>query len=39
MRMAVGGLLIAFALYNWFRPDSTVAARVLPLPLTVTTCE
>jgi uncharacterized protein len=27
MRMAVGGLLIAFALYNWFRPDSTVAAR------------
>ena len=23
----VGGLLIAFALYNWFRPDSTVAAR------------
>jgi uncharacterized membrane protein YfcA len=27
MRMVVGGLLIAFALYNWFRPDSTVAAR------------
>lgn len=27
MRMAVGGLLVAFALYNWFRPDSTVAAR------------
>ena len=27
MRMAAGGLLIAFALYNWFRPDSTVAAR------------
>ena len=27
MRMAAGRLLIAFALYNWFRPDSTVAAR------------
>ena len=27
MRIAVGGLLIAFALYNWFRPNSTVAAR------------
>ena len=27
MRMAVGGLLIAFALYNWFRPQSTVAAE------------
>jgi uncharacterized membrane protein YfcA len=27
MRMAVGGLLVGFALYNWFRPDSTVAAR------------
>src|SRR5262249_25462104 len=24
MRIAVGGLLIAFALYNWFRPQSTV---------------
>jgi uncharacterized membrane protein YfcA len=29
MRMAVGGLLVAFALYNWFRPDSTVAARAM----------
>ena len=27
MRMAVGGLLIAFAFYNWFRPQSTVAAE------------
>src|SRR5262249_51658205 len=27
MRMAVGGLLVGFALYNWFRPASTVAAR------------
>jgi uncharacterized membrane protein YfcA len=27
MRMAVGGLLIAFALYNWFRPDSAAASR------------
>ena len=27
MRIAVGGLLIAFSLYNWFRPDSTVATR------------
>src|SRR5262249_31460991 len=27
MRMAVGGLLITFALYNWFRPQSTVAAE------------
>ena len=27
MRMAVGGLLVGFALYNWFRSDSTVAAR------------
>jgi hypothetical protein len=26
MRMAIGGVLIAFALYNWFRPNSTVAA-------------
>ena len=27
MRIAVGGLLIAFSLYNWFRLDSTVATR------------
>src|SRR5215510_614938 len=27
MRMAVGVLLVGFALYNWFRPDWTVAAR------------
>jgi uncharacterized membrane protein YfcA len=26
MRMAIGGMLIAFALYSWFRPNSTVAA-------------
>jgi hypothetical protein len=26
MRMAIGGVLIAFALYNWFRPNSTIAA-------------
>jgi uncharacterized membrane protein YfcA len=28
IRMAVGALLIAFSLYNWFRPQWPVAARV-----------
>src|SRR5215468_3990847 len=27
MRMAIGGVLIAFALYNWFRPNSAAAAK------------
>jgi len=27
MRMAVGGLLVGFCLYSWFRPDSTAASR------------
>jgi uncharacterized membrane protein YfcA len=27
MRMAVGGLLVAFSLYNWFRPDWVAASR------------
>jgi hypothetical protein len=27
MRMAVGGLLVVFSLYNWFRPNSAVASR------------
>jgi hypothetical protein len=27
MRMAVGGLLVAFSLYNWFRPNTAVASR------------
>jgi uncharacterized protein len=27
MRMAVGGLLVAFSLYNWFRPNAAVASR------------
>ena len=27
MRMAIGGLLVAFSLYNWFRPNSAAAAR------------
>jgi uncharacterized protein len=27
MRMAIGGVLIAFALYNWFRPNSAAAAH------------
>jgi len=26
MRMAIGALLVAFCLYNWFRPQSTVAS-------------
>ena len=31
MRMAVGGLLIAFSLYSWFRPNSAVAGRAGPV--------
>jgi uncharacterized membrane protein YfcA len=27
MRMAIGAVLIAFAFYNWFRPNSAAAAR------------
>ena len=27
MRMAVGGLLVVFSIYNWFRPNSAVALR------------
>jgi uncharacterized membrane protein YfcA len=27
MRMAVGGLLVAFSLYTWFRPNTAVASR------------
>ena len=27
MRMAIGGLLIAFSLYNWLRPESAAASR------------
>jgi hypothetical protein len=27
MRMAIGAVLIAFALYNWFRPNSAAAAN------------
>jgi hypothetical protein len=27
MRMAIGGVLIGFALYNWFRPNSAAAAN------------
>jgi uncharacterized membrane protein YfcA len=27
MRIAIGGLLVAFSLYNWFRPQSAVASR------------
>lgn len=26
MRMAIGALLVAFSLYNWFRPESAVAS-------------
>ena len=31
MRMVVGGLLIAFSLYSWFRPNSAVAGRAGPV--------